>query len=358
MANWDLRAHVERDPALYGMATTFTGLFVSHSGDAPASRTPVTRARIASATACFAQQTRDDSYVQALVDRGLVAAADAASHPRRNLITASLSGGERDAVGRASSTTAVDGDRWLLCSDGLSDYVPDAEFAACSRGRPQRRGDGGACASRSHSRPAPATTSRSSCATVVDGCRGMHCAAERGRARGADLLRRCGGRFTEGSSRPDVAQPATVWRTTMTAASNTRGSGPSSFSMRLALAHPVLVAADHLPDAVAELRELEGALGAGVAAGAPAVDDDRHIGVELGAAHARRSAGTACGSHRGCAPAPMPRRRARRRGRTSRRPSGRRRRRRRPSRGRAWRRSRRARLSWLYARRPPGGSAP
>ena len=45
----------------------------------------------------------------------------------------------------------------------------------------------------------------------------------------------------------------------------------------LAFAHPVLVAADHLLDAVAELRELEGALRAGVAAGAPAVDDDGDV---------------------------------------------------------------------------------
>jgi len=127
-ANWDLRAHVERDPALSGMATTFTGLFVSHSGTLLVAHTGDSRAyRLRGGV--FAQQTRDDSYVQALVDRGLVAAADAASHPRRNLITASLSGGEGDAVG-VLEHTAVAGDRWLICSDGLSDYVPDPEFAA------------------------------------------------------------------------------------------------------------------------------------------------------------------------------------------------------------------------------------
>ena len=75
------------------------------------------------------QQTRDDSYVQALVDRGMVSAADAASHPRRNLITASLSGAERDAA-VVVEYPSLAGDRWMLCSDGLSDYVPDAEFAA------------------------------------------------------------------------------------------------------------------------------------------------------------------------------------------------------------------------------------
>ncbi len=127
-ANWDLRAHVERDPALSGMATTFTGLFVSRAGGLLLAHTGDSRAYRLRA-GVFAQQTRDDSYVQALVDRGLVRAADAASHPRRNLITASLSGGERDAA-VVLEHTAVAGDRWLLCSDGLSDYVPDAAFAA------------------------------------------------------------------------------------------------------------------------------------------------------------------------------------------------------------------------------------
>ena len=142
-ANWDLRAHVERDPALYGMATTFTGLFVSGWGSAPNPRladagpregvlllahTGDSRAyRLRDGV--LTQQTRDDSYVQALVDRGMVSAADAASHPRRNLITASLSGAERDAA-VVVEYRPLEGDRWLLCSDGLSDYVPEAEFAA------------------------------------------------------------------------------------------------------------------------------------------------------------------------------------------------------------------------------------
>lgn len=126
-ANWDLRAHVERDPTLSGMATTFTGIFVSendtlllaHTGDSRAYRLR---------DGVLTQQTRDDSYVQVLVDRGLVAEEDAASHPRRNLITASLSGGERDRVVIVEHDVR-EGDRWLLCSDGLTDYVPHDDIA-------------------------------------------------------------------------------------------------------------------------------------------------------------------------------------------------------------------------------------
>lgn len=127
-ANWDLRLHVQRDPALRGMATTFTGLFVSRDGELLLAHTGDSRAYLLREGA-LTQQSRDDSLVQALVDQGLVSAEDAASHPRRNIITASLSGAERD-----DATVALHdrrpGDRWLLCSDGLTDYVPEADIRA------------------------------------------------------------------------------------------------------------------------------------------------------------------------------------------------------------------------------------
>ncbi|WP_109209286.1 MULTISPECIES: protein phosphatase 2C domain-containing protein [Microbacterium] len=125
-ANWDLRAHVERDPSLSGMATTFTGLFASRDGGLLLAHTGDSRAyRLRDGH--LVQQSRDDSLVQALVDQGLVSMADAASHPRRNIITASLSGAERDAA-TVTTHDALPGDRWLLCSDGLTDYVPDEEI--------------------------------------------------------------------------------------------------------------------------------------------------------------------------------------------------------------------------------------
>ncbi|MEV4688087.1 PP2C family protein-serine/threonine phosphatase [Microbacterium sp. LWH3-1.2] len=127
-ANWDLRAHVERDPSLSGMATTFTGLFIAQGGGLLLAHTGDSRAyRLRDGE--LAQASRDDSLVQALVDRGIVSITDAASHPRRNIITASLSGAERDAAA-VTAFDAQHGDRWLLCSDGLTDYVPDAEIRA------------------------------------------------------------------------------------------------------------------------------------------------------------------------------------------------------------------------------------
>ncbi|SDH30722.1 PP2C family protein-serine/threonine phosphatase [Microbacterium pygmaeum] len=127
-ANWDLRAHTERDSSLVGMATTFTGIFVSDAGGLLLAHTGDSRGYLLRAGR-LTRETRDDSYVQALIDHGLLAPEAAASHPRRNIITASLSGREQDAVS-VVDRVAVDGDRWLLCSDGLTDYLPEGEIAA------------------------------------------------------------------------------------------------------------------------------------------------------------------------------------------------------------------------------------
>ncbi|MFK4807912.1 PP2C family protein-serine/threonine phosphatase [Microbacterium sp. ZW CA_36] len=131
-ANWDLRAHVERDPSLSGMATTFTGLFADRDGGVLLAHTGDSRAYRLRGTE-LTQMSRDDSLVQALVDQGLVSIAEAASHPRRNLITASLSGAERDSAVVTAFDAPV-GDRWMLCSDGLTDYVPDADIRAILNG--------------------------------------------------------------------------------------------------------------------------------------------------------------------------------------------------------------------------------
>ena len=122
-ANWDLGAHVRRDPALLGMATTFTTVWFSETGALLLAHTGDSRAYLVR-DGLLVLQTRDDSFVQALVDQGLVRAEDAMTHPRRNIITASLRGEAADLV-RVEERAAVRGDRWLICSDGVSDYLPD-----------------------------------------------------------------------------------------------------------------------------------------------------------------------------------------------------------------------------------------
>lgn len=72
--------------------------------------------------------TRDDSFVQALVDAGHLDPADAPNHPRRSVVLAVLDG---DPAREAAVTTcaARAGDRLLLCSDGLTDLVDESAVA-------------------------------------------------------------------------------------------------------------------------------------------------------------------------------------------------------------------------------------
>jgi protein phosphatase len=68
--------------------------------------------------------TRDDTFVQMLVDRGTLTVEEARGHPRRSMITQAVQG---DSYRPATALLPVEpGDRVLLCSDGLSDYVDDA----------------------------------------------------------------------------------------------------------------------------------------------------------------------------------------------------------------------------------------
>jgi protein phosphatase len=83
------------------------------------------------------QITRDDSYVQLLVDEGHITQEAADSHPQRNLVLQALTGEE---VMEPAMTVreARAGDRFLLCSDGLSDVVDHAALgAALAQGGPQ-----------------------------------------------------------------------------------------------------------------------------------------------------------------------------------------------------------------------------
>ena len=121
-ANSDIGAHARRNPAYKGMATTFTGLWCGREGSLLLAHTGDSRGYLMR-EGHLMRQTRDDSLVQILVEQGIVREEDAMTHPRRHMITASLRGDSHDTV-RVDERIAVLGDRWLLCSDGVSDYLP------------------------------------------------------------------------------------------------------------------------------------------------------------------------------------------------------------------------------------------
>lgn len=88
-------------------------------------------------------RTRDHTRVQGLVDAQVISAAEAERHPDNNLLERAI--GHQPTV-QADVSRWIDlrhGDRLLLCSDGLSGYVSDAEIEAILKrhGDPQRATD-------------------------------------------------------------------------------------------------------------------------------------------------------------------------------------------------------------------------
>ncbi|KAA0099787.1 serine/threonine-protein phosphatase [Mycolicibacterium sp. P1-18] len=117
--NSAIAAHVEADPDLEGMGTTLTAILFAgnrlglvHVGD---SRGYLLR------DGELTQITKDDTFVQTLVDEGRITAEEAHSHPQRSLIMRALTGHEVEPTLTVREAHA--GDRYLLCSDGLSDPV-------------------------------------------------------------------------------------------------------------------------------------------------------------------------------------------------------------------------------------------
>ena len=122
-----VRLGVQRDLDRLGMATTLTMLVtdgravaVGHVGD---SRGYLLRDGV------LRQITKDHTYVQHLVDTGQLTPAGRATHPWRNVVMRSVDG---DPEGGGLDIVRLDaalGDRLMLCSDGLTDLVPDAGIA-------------------------------------------------------------------------------------------------------------------------------------------------------------------------------------------------------------------------------------
>ena len=75
------------------------------------------------------QITHDHSFVAALVRRGLISEEEAKTHPQRNIITRAI-GTESRVSADIFSCTWKKGDMLLLCSDGLSGVLDNAEMAS------------------------------------------------------------------------------------------------------------------------------------------------------------------------------------------------------------------------------------
>ena len=126
-AGADLTNAVVEHPELTGMGTTVSAMIrvksqmvIAHIGDSR-----IYRLR----EGVLEQITSDHTFVQRLVDSGRITPEEAAVHPRRSVLMRVL--GDVDAEPEVD-THVIDtmpGDRWLLCSDGLSGYVPERDIA-------------------------------------------------------------------------------------------------------------------------------------------------------------------------------------------------------------------------------------
>jgi serine/threonine protein phosphatase PrpC len=125
----------QRDPQLTGMGTTLTlawsfrtDLFIAHLGDS--------RAYLLHGGSLH-KLTRDHTLAQGLADAGVISAAEAATHRFRHVLTHALGVSEKGTKPQVHRVRLADGDRVLLCTDGLTDMVDDATIAATlGRGMP------------------------------------------------------------------------------------------------------------------------------------------------------------------------------------------------------------------------------
>ncbi len=120
-AHDELLERVARDPSLAGLGTTVIALLRSgnrlgmiHIGD---SRAYLMR------DGELRQVTTDHSFVQHLVDSGRLTPEEAEHHPQRSVLLRVLGDNESDVELDEWNHEALVGDRWLLCSDGLSGVV-------------------------------------------------------------------------------------------------------------------------------------------------------------------------------------------------------------------------------------------
>ncbi len=110
-------------PELSGMGTTGSGILLigdrvgmAHIGDSR-----IYRYRVGA----LEQISTDHTFVQRLVEAGRITREEAEHHPRRNVVMRVLGNVETNPEIDTAVHDALPGDRWLVCSDGLSSYVDE-----------------------------------------------------------------------------------------------------------------------------------------------------------------------------------------------------------------------------------------
>ena len=131
-ADLSLKSAVEENPALSGMGTTLTSLLLRgssvallHIGDSRAYRLR---------GSAFEQLSVDHTVIQELLNQGAISESDIATHPQRSVLTQVLMGEGNIEVPLPVIDVKV-GDRFLVCSDGLSSVLTEKEIKSLLKGK-------------------------------------------------------------------------------------------------------------------------------------------------------------------------------------------------------------------------------
>jgi serine/threonine protein phosphatase PrpC len=131
-ADLSLKSAVEENPALSGMGTTLTSLLLRgtsvallHIGDSRAYRLR---------GSAFEQLSVDHTVIQELLNQGAISESDIATHPQRSVLTQVMMGEGNIEVPLPVIDVKV-GDRFLVCSDGLSSVLTEKEIKSLLKGK-------------------------------------------------------------------------------------------------------------------------------------------------------------------------------------------------------------------------------
>jgi serine/threonine protein phosphatase PrpC len=123
-----LQKRAQAEPHLHGMGTTLTlavslgsELVIAHVG---ASRVYLFR------RGQLLRLTSDQTVAQMLADTGIIRPEDVPNHPGRRALTSSITSADEMIKVELQHMKLIDGDKLLLCSDGLTEMIPEEEISA------------------------------------------------------------------------------------------------------------------------------------------------------------------------------------------------------------------------------------
>lgn len=136
VANRAVFEQARNQAELRGMGTTFCGLALLEGDDGTGPHIALvnvgdSRAYVVRADGIH-QLTRDHSYVEDLVEAGEITPLEARSHPQRHIVTRAL-GVEPNVLVDTWERPATVGERYIICSDGLSNELEDHDIEQLSR---------------------------------------------------------------------------------------------------------------------------------------------------------------------------------------------------------------------------------